>query len=368
MFGGLSMEELGDPAHAAQEVTTDTVPVAPFLQSTNTSQVLALTEVDRRLDECILAKYCLYEDLQEIEDAIVLELVRYCLDQANADVLAFLMNTSIELVADMCTAFSQSFKDCLEHRGALFKATFAPTDMNWTALDQYPQSRMELILTISLQVLTRTGKLDLPPGLDKQFDPDCDYFELHGHDQYIVDTSFVAGLLTSKKPQCDSDISGSFAVDLMTSAIELFQGPAFAGVSHFPPLDVAFAIRLRLLSDIILKNVEQYSFNVMSDTLLAVIAKEDKRSTFWATTAYRSTHIGTGWSTIQKMVDSRSHATQGRNLSRKPALRQLIRWNHVFCCWNAMRMEMTFAQTSLFMIDASTVVKGLAQLWNLLEE
>lgn len=32
-----------------------------------------------------------------------------------------------------------------------------------------------------------------------------------------------------------------------------------------------------------------------------------------------------------------------------------------------MGMEMT-AQTSLFMIDASTVVKRLAQLWNLLKE
>lgn len=174
MFGGLRFEELEDPAHAAQEFTTDTVPVAPSIQSTNTSHVPALTEVDRRLDECILARYCLYEDLQEIEDAIVLELVRYSLDQANSKVLAFLMNTSIELVADMSTAFDQSFKDCLEHRGAMFKAAFAPNDMNWTALEQYPQSRMEFILTILLQTLTRTGRLDLPSGLDVQFDPDWD--------------------------------------------------------------------------------------------------------------------------------------------------------------------------------------------------
>lgn len=268
VFGYLSIEELEDPAHAAQEVTTDTVPVAPSLQSTNTSQVPALTEVDRRLDECILAKYCLYEDLQEIEDAIVLELVRYSLDQANADVLAFLMNTSIEFVADMCTAFNQSFKDCLEHRGALFKATFAPTDMNWTALDRYPQSRMEFILTISLQVLTRTGKLDLPPGLDKQFDPDCDYFELHGHDQYIVDTSFVAGMLTSKKPQCDSDISGSFAVDLMSSAIELFEGPAFAGVFHFPPLNVA------------LRHSSSFTFRHHPQECRAVLVQRNVRHSF----------------------------------------------------------------------------------------
>jgi len=304
MFEGLSIEGLEDHATAAQEVTTDTITVAPSSHSNSALPVPEGNEADRRLDECILAKYCLYEDLQEIEDAIVLELVRYSLDQANADVLAFLVNTSIELVTDMCTAFNQSFKDCMEKGGALFRATFEPAGMSWTTLDQYAQGRMEFTLTILLNGLKDTGRLDLPPGFDKQFDPGCDYFGLHPHSQLDVDISFVADLLTSRKPRCDSNIFGSFALDLVTRAIGIFQETASAGMPYFPPMDMAFAIRLRLLADVILKDVGHYSFYVMSDTLLSIVAKEVTRNSFWAGTAYRSKPIEKQWSTIQKIVDS----------------------------------------------------------------
>lgn len=368
MFEGLSIEELEDHATVAQEVTTDTVTVAPSSQSNSALPGPEGNEADRRLDECILAKYCLYEDLQEIEDAIVLELVRYSLDQANADVLAFLVNTSIELVEDMCTTFNQSFKDCTEKGGALFRATFEPAGMSWTTLDQYGQSRMEFILTILLNGLKDTGKLPLPPGFDMQFDPGCDYFGLHPHSQLDVDISFVADLLTSRKPRYDRNIFGSFALDLVTRAIGIFQETASAGMFYFPPMDMAFAIRLRLLADIILKDVGQDSFYVMSDTLLSTIAKEETRDSYWASTAYRSKSIEKQWSTIQKIVDSRSHAAQGHDLLGSPALRQLIHSDHIFCNWNTIRTRMTFCETSLYMIDASFVMRGLAQLWNLLEE
>lgn len=85
-------------------------PNAAGPSATNTSSSASLKA--RMQDEFNVAMYCLHADLDELKDYLVLELVRYAIDQKNADTLPFLINTAIDralyMQEDLCKLVDDS--------------------------------------------------------------------------------------------------------------------------------------------------------------------------------------------------------------------------------------------------------------------
>jgi len=72
-FGYLTVEHSEDSTHINEHGTTGISPITVPFKPEGLPEEVKLSSADRRLDECILTKYYLFEDIQEIEDTIVLE-------------------------------------------------------------------------------------------------------------------------------------------------------------------------------------------------------------------------------------------------------------------------------------------------------
>lgn len=94
---------------------------------------------DRMQDAFDLAMYCLYADLEDLEDYLVLEITRYAIDQKNADTLPFIINTAIDQAHYMSDVLCKLVDDpCI----ARVKFTESDHDSNTQASLTSPLKRM----------------------------------------------------------------------------------------------------------------------------------------------------------------------------------------------------------------------------------
>ena len=129
--GAAVISEVFESISSDIEGRTDNKPAATVDVKSSTSNTMLtpeLSEEDRMQEEYNLAQYCLYQDTEQIEDYLMLEIVRYALDQGNSDVLPYLINTAVDMVQKMVRSIDACVQDSKKCK-IIFSSTYWRTTL-----------------------------------------------------------------------------------------------------------------------------------------------------------------------------------------------------------------------------------------------
>lgn len=131
----------------------------------------------------MLARFCLPEDIQQIEDYLILEFARFALDQANADSLAFVVSTAIDMVVSMEHELANQFVNLKERERSFWDATLHDEA---AVICSAPLLRMQAVLAAHTRATMESGshKQQSQCGL---FDPKASYFGATNEEQWQVE-------------------------------------------------------------------------------------------------------------------------------------------------------------------------------------
>lgn len=335
-----------------------------------------LNEDDRIQEDCNLAQFCRYQDIEQIEDYMFLELVRYALDQENSDVLPFLANTAIDMVAKMYWSIQNSVKD---PQKCILGFTKHVTTNNVEAVDKSPLMRMQDIIAQHIafeEAQKRAARIhDIfvvhRACLNFQNSgSDLEYFGTTTEQQKLVEQSFIAAIWDAETPSERSDFS-PFIVDSVSKIIQEIKNytPPSRARYDFAGIDVAtaFALRLNLLATMVLGEKTSMVFDALRKTASA----RSKQSTEWSKFKHTLAPHGRVSDISPDFVESLARLSEDKQrglemLNNK--LRPIAQLNPLFCCFNNHNMRMYRAIQSVQLTEGFFVVPLLGHVWNLLRE
>lgn len=354
--------------HLSLEETEDTSPQSAFTESEHLSDSAInlfdsqLTKEEQMQDEFNIAKFCMLRDIQEIEDYMVLELVRYSLDQANADVLPFLCNFAIDIVAKMEASLYESFDRDKFEKGFL-DTVLRP---NWEVVTSSPILRMENSIRLCVQRKDEVPLAEELPETCDAFDPRTPYFGTLPAWQNSVKKNFFNHLLHLHSTRSVPDTSLSF--ELTPSLVSMLVPQLFKKNGTYPiPTSTVFAVRIALLAVLILNEQPCLPHAKLSCTSIRIKDLSAIREDLWKTPQYQSKRVKSIWHQMQPGEIDR------RNLfaSFAPSIGLSMFFLHAYplmCALNDSQIRMFYAMKSIRAIEFSNIVKILAHLWNLLQE
>lgn len=112
-----------------------------------TAATPALSDDEKQQEEYNFAQFCLYEDVQRIEDFLILELVRYSLDQQNCDTLPYLVNSALDMIWQTSKTIEDSIGAKTRRRKAF--ATYVLQN-HGDIIQSSPLMRMQEVVAIEI--------------------------------------------------------------------------------------------------------------------------------------------------------------------------------------------------------------------------
>lgn len=329
----------------------------------NVAQTLRMNEQEQIQDEFDLAKFCMLSDIQEIEDFIVLELVRYSLDQANADVLPFLSNAAIDIVAKMGAALREQFdQQILEH--GCHEATRTPK----VDLLQSPLVRMQGLISSRLRGPAKSSSAEAHHYHEEVFHPEVVYFGAPVVEQAKIEKSFINHVFHLHRP---ADALGEYlvTVDYTFESMRQLFSSEIRQHKRSTSVGIVFAIRIAFLTTLLLKDHREFSLIQLKHTASKFADLAAARDELWKSSLYRSRRI----ESIRLRLGPEPANTKNLHLACVPSVRISnskihLSQHHLTSAWNDSLLRMIYANDSIRAMEKSNVVKVLAHLWNLLHE
>ena len=332
---------------------------------TEASSSNRLSDEDRAQEEYNFAKFCLLYDVQQLEDFLVLELVRYSLDRSNSDVLPFLVDTALDMVQKMDASSTSSFEDATK-----FEAGFVEVFRAQSADDFYPSPYLRMQMVVSKMLHTNAGSTDVPAECyDTTFDPSIDYFRLSGRDRYFVEQSWLACALQKVK-RTDGTRFGVLTVSSTNRVLDsIFAQPSSSHGICLVPVSYTLALRLLLLAAIILKDDVSFPFHALSEEFEKQITMETERAKFWTSKEYCSQRAAAWWPRrVQCLVEDWERVRPLNKRAIKGPLTGLLEISPFTCCLSRERLSTDYAAASVSAMETSGIFRVLAHLHNLLVE
>ncbi|KAK5080790.1 hypothetical protein LTR70_008718 [Exophiala xenobiotica] len=333
-----------------------------------------LSEDDRIQEDYNLAQFCLYQDIEQIEDYLFLELVRYALDQQNSDWLPLLANTAIDMVLKMYRSIDTLLKDPKKCRIGFLKHM---VESNPDAFNKLPLMRMQD--TIAKQVAISEAQKEAAKAyqvvvVERRYPEfhregrDLDYFGTTVEQQKLVEQSFVAAIWDAEIPSEPSGVQPWF-MDSVSKVIQRAKNYKPRGGYVFFSVDVAtaFTLRLNLLATMVLGEKRSIAFDAHRKTALAESAQSKKWDKFKHTLA----PDGRIKDISPNLVESLAHLSKDKQRYLEMLnndLQFLAQLNPFFCCLNNHHVRMHTAVESVQITDQGFVVQLLGHVWNLLRE
>lgn len=331
---------------------------------------------DRHQEDYNLAQFCLYQDIEQIEDYLFLELVRYALDQQNSDTLPYLANTAIDMVIKMVHSNETSMKDAKKCRREFMKHVVesSPETINKTPLMRMQDTiAKHMAMNEAQKRAAKERGLVLVEREYPDFHTECrdlEYFGATVDQQKLVEQSFVAAIWNADIPSEPSGAKPLF-MDMASQIIQVATNYTHPLPDRYKLASVdmatAFVLRLNLLAVMVLGENRSIAFDAVRKTASAE-AKQPKK---WANFKHTLAPHGRTRDIPPNLVQSLAQLSKDKQheleiLNNK--LLPLAQLNPFFCCLNNHHARMFTAIDSVQVMDESFVVQILGHLWNLLRE
>jgi len=335
-----------------------------------------LSEDDRIQEDYNLAQFCLYQDIEQIEDYLFLELVRYTLDQQNSDWLPFLANTAIDMVLKMYRSIDTSVKD---PKKCMIEFLKHMNESNPDAVNKSPLMRMQDIIAKQMavseaqKVAAQKNQIIVVERRYPEFHTegrDLDYFGTTVEQQKLVEQSFIAAIWDADIPSEPSAVQPWF-LDSVSKVIQLAKNYKHSSRGRYVFFNVdvvtAFTLRLNLLATMVLGEKRSIAFDALRKTALAVSAQSKKWDKFKHTLAPHGRIKDISPNLVESLA--RLSKDKQRDLEMlNNDLQFLAQLNPFFCCLNNHHERMYTAIESVQIMDQCFVVQLLGHVWNLLRE
>lgn len=324
-----------------------------------------LRKEERIHAEFSFAMFCLHEDIQQIEEFLFLEFVRYRLDQANSFELPFLIQMAIDMVMK---AESGIYATCEDADAC--KVAYAHT-INAAREDQphnSPLFRMRKIVAGLVAQMESVPPNDNPPYVDDvQIVCPPRYLSMSTKEQFAAEQEYLLNLLVSMRPK--DDLSTPFPRDLLTLAIYWLRirDPDLAPFRQMP-VAIAFAVRLHFLLSLVGNNQASLAFNRASNVFSEFEALYNQREDYYRTTKHQSASILVSYSVSKAFREDRQNRLRKCLQATKQPLRNALRGNPVLWCLSDVLVRFNYAYESVRIIEKGVVVRMLAHFANLLRE
>ncbi|KAK5957708.1 hypothetical protein OHC33_000897 [Knufia fluminis] len=334
-----------------------------------------LNEEDRDQDEYNLAQYFLYQDIEQIEEYLFLEFVRYTLDQQNFDVLPGLVNTAIDMVMKMYKTIDNSTKDSKKCKIRFYKYV---SEKNQAAIDNTPLMRMQDTIAKHMAVIKAQKQLSqkfnvivMAPPYPNFHDEGCclDYFGASVEEQRLIEQSFVAALWAMEMPSERSAFE-SLSMDSVSKVVQRLKTLTLPeGRIEFITVDVgsAFTVRLNLLLVMVLRENRSVAFNALMKSNSSKAIQTER----WQKFKHCLAPNGRIKDMFPKLVLNLDQLTRDRTRENEllnNEMHGLAQLNPIFCCQNNTDVRMYTAIQSVTTMDHCFVVQLLGHMWNLLRE
>lgn len=362
-----SCSSLSDPASTAKARTT---PETIALRS---------SKEERTEDEYDLAQYCLYRDLEEMEDFMVLEFVRYSLDQQNSDFLPYLMTVAIDRALQMIFAIRKFVEDNSgDHLKFQERWLRKMHRENYQTLVTTPLLRMQQAIGNMIahnhiakeqrQKAKSTGTIIVEGGPLYQFSDSVvtpDYFNATPEDQMDMDQSYVHTLFLDQRPKEQLALNA----DMTSSLIDHLLADDFAGTGGkqvWLDVHVAFAVRMRLLLRLILGEKAMIAYESLQKHATQRARLQLQLKLYVDGDLY---HDAVDPKLQRTFIDSaalkpREHLQLHDEVNGR--CQQYLMLNHISCCMTMSRWRMVYASNLISAIDTTCITKVLAHLWEVL--
>lgn len=227
---------------------------------------------DRAQDDYDLARYCFYEDVQEVEDHVVLELIRYAIDQGNSDTLPFTITTAVDLVSQMYILLHER-KDA----GKLYHNFEYPSASRQGGRKiNSPLARLQGIITMELtcnMAIKSINQRDhrdcclgkactLPAEPFPRTEADLEYLTADSRRQWHTESNYIYSLWTEDTPSNPKDFQ-PLEVDAITKCLHMLKFAIKKENALHIPVGPAFGIRICLLATIILQEHKDIAFRTL---------------------------------------------------------------------------------------------------------
>lgn len=332
-----------------------------------------ISQQDRAQDEYDLARYCFYEDVQEIEDHVVLELVRYAIDQANADTLPLIITTAVDLV-------SQMFALLHERKNAYKLKHNFEWPLNSVREDRKiasPVFRLQDMISFELmsnaawKQIQRQDHQDcclgkackLPPEPFPRNDADEEYLTADLRQQFKTEHNYIFSLWTEDTPSNYAQFL-PYWFDVITKCLHMLKyGHDKNNFGAFNiPVGPTFGIRICLLATVILQDRKEVAFRNLQKT--AIQTSIDAAS--WKPLQPKLTvNQGEVLTHTLKFISDSTQKPKGLLDKRFEAS---FRINPILSCKNTLAYRLFNAIWGAQIIDRTYMFRTLAHLWNLLRE
>ncbi|KAK5105346.1 hypothetical protein LTS08_001623 [Lithohypha guttulata] len=307
-----------------------------------------------RLDEDLklqgeynFARFCFYKDVQQIEDFLFLEIVRYALDAANSDVLPFLTDVAIDVIGRMEESLDASFDD--DHT---YHLKFWTSSQDHSILYETPLLRMQWVIIHARRKLA-----------------DVDYFNLHPMEQGAVEQHCLASIL-HEASQVAGPSFGVLSRDSSTKMFDaIFDNLQVQTLDSVMPAAIVFAVRLRILTIIVAKDMVSIGLRSLKQSVEGISELQAKRAAFFNSQDYKSSRVSQLWqSRIKWSLSDWAYTEPSYKDKTQDPFSKLLRSNLLTCCLSRSRLRGDYAAGSVCSIDASGIFRILAHLFNLLSE
>lgn len=319
--------------------------------------------------EYVLALFCYLQDLHEIEDFVLLELIRYSLDQANASYLGFLINFATDLANSMYNSFAKSLDDDREHDSIFHQRGLRgsmPIDC-----ETYPLERLRLCLTNTTFACFKndgTASTQTTQKHDLRTGSSDDSFK----SQSSLETAFVDRLYDLSSPTFAGGY-GLYVEDnsvlCAKEAIACHQRNTSSKViGYVIPLSWTFALRLEMLANDILNSDTGRPFQHLLESTRAYRKFFLRKKNFCLAPINHSGGIDKFWQSCGKSIDRVIERFRSVETEISPKAKEDLESKSLLCLFNISYIDINQVYCGIRAIQNSYVPRGLANLWNFLQE
>lgn len=336
-----------------------------------------VTKEEQKQDEFNLAMYCLHTDLEEFEDYIVLELVRYAIDQQNSDTLPFLINTAIDQALYMENNICKLVEDPWTARNKFAEFDYKNSDQKTRAAS----SLKRLQGLIGMEMVCRSAKKEIFANIARRNgnrgvqhgripfpyqDSDVAYLTASDQEKWWIETRFLHTCWTEDSPK-NAERFRPFYLDSTLKCIRELKYCSKNWNDGFRPGQIpiggVFGIRLFLLATMIfgVGKTQAYDKLLKSTTRCSVSMQQWKSmegilKNQWS----EAQHV----SSLTNLCNDFPTHKQFRNKSFQPT----FEFSPVLCCLNDVTIRSLTSVLAMQVLDRSFIFRALAHLWNLLTE
>lgn len=372
-FATLESSESDDPA--ADDNATKPLQQDPISSVAEDLVRLTLSDDDRLQTEYNLAQFCMRADIQEIEDYIVLELVRFATDGGNAKVVAYLLDLAIDLVVEM---ENQTYKDMVDPgvRGANYAELFSDKEKGLAGLAS-PLMRFQAAIAIQARISNgkkgrysqelNFGDRDVQNMVQKLSPMQVlNYVAMDWRAQFPVEFSYVSYLWASHSKEWVETVSPFWSNSMVKCMHWMKFDVTHYRETHFQmvPLSCAFALRLALLASSICREGSSSEFTKLLHIATTMAVEAPQWQELGQAMICRAQHpvIVNAFRTLSEDMIST------RKLTERKTLQAALKVHPTLATLNNTTAQMYRAFLSLAVIDRTFVVGVLAHLFNYLKE